>query len=162
MAKSRKHGEVPADYAVGWGKPPKHSRFKPGQSGNPGGRKKGSVNVKTAVRQALESHVELTENGQKRSVSLLDALVLNLAQQALRGNVKAIQVTLSLAEQYCDADNDDREELQEEDLAILRRVTGARRSLSKGSKARSNRHGRGGSVDFEGAVDGRDEGEDNA
>ena len=26
------------DYEVGYGKPPKHSRFKPGQSGNPKGR----------------------------------------------------------------------------------------------------------------------------
>jgi hypothetical protein len=137
MAKSRKHGEAPVDYAVGWGKPPEHSRFKPGQSGNPGGRKKGSVNVKTAVRQALESTVEVTENGQKRSVSLLDALVLNLAQQALRGNVKAIQLTLSLADQHCDADNDDGQELPEEDVAILRRATGARRFGGKGRKSRS-------------------------
>jgi hypothetical protein len=31
-----------ADFAVGRGKPPSHYRFKPGQSGNPGGRKRGS------------------------------------------------------------------------------------------------------------------------
>ena len=31
-------------YEVGNGKPPEHSRFKPGQSGNPRGRPKGAKN----------------------------------------------------------------------------------------------------------------------
>lgn len=35
------------DYSVGKGKPPKHTQFKPGQSGNPKGRPKGSNNLKT-------------------------------------------------------------------------------------------------------------------
>ena len=36
------------DYKVGYGKPPKASRFKPGTSGNPGGRPKGSGSAKPA------------------------------------------------------------------------------------------------------------------
>ena len=34
-------------YAVGWGKPPRHTRFKKGQSGNPKGRPPGSKNMNT-------------------------------------------------------------------------------------------------------------------
>jgi hypothetical protein len=35
------------DYQVGYGKPPKHTQFKPGKSGNPQGRPKGTKNLKT-------------------------------------------------------------------------------------------------------------------
>jgi hypothetical protein len=41
------------DYEVGDQRPPKHSRFKPGQSGNPRGRPKGSVNLRTRISQQL-------------------------------------------------------------------------------------------------------------
>jgi hypothetical protein len=43
-------GEPPLEgpsYEVGYGKPPQHSRFKPGHSGNPRGRAKGSLNTHT-------------------------------------------------------------------------------------------------------------------
>jgi hypothetical protein len=122
MANPKKKG-ASADYEVGRGKPPKHSRFRPGQSGNPGGRKKGNLNVKTAVQRAMESEIEITENGQKRVVSLLDALILNLVQQGLRGNVKAIQSALNLAERHCDAATELTEELADDDLAILERLS---------------------------------------
>ncbi len=51
--------ERPADqtstggYDVGYRKPPKHTRFKPGQSGNPRGRPKGTKNLKTDLIEEL-------------------------------------------------------------------------------------------------------------
>ncbi len=36
------------DYRVGNKRPPRHSQFKPGVSGNPKGRRKGSVNLRSA------------------------------------------------------------------------------------------------------------------
>lgn len=38
------------EYAVGKRKPPQHSRFKKGQSGNPSGRRKGTKNLATLVK----------------------------------------------------------------------------------------------------------------
>ena len=35
---------------IGYRKPPTKTRFKPGQSGNPNGRPRGSVNLKTDLR----------------------------------------------------------------------------------------------------------------
>lgn len=58
------------DYKVGPGKPPKHTRFKPGQSGNPKGRPKGSQNVKTVLNKVGRESV----TGVGRMVSIYDVL----------------------------------------------------------------------------------------
>ena len=39
------------EYEVGYGRPPKSGQFKNGQSGNPKGRPKGSLNLKTIVKR---------------------------------------------------------------------------------------------------------------
>jgi hypothetical protein len=121
--------EASADYTVGRGQPPQHSQFKPGQSGNPGGRKKGCLNLKTVVRRAMESDIELTLNGVTQQMPMLQALILGLAQQGLRGNIKAIELFLGIAERHCDSPEEEVEELGEEDLAILAR------SLTRASKS---------------------------
>jgi hypothetical protein len=139
---------APAGYTVGRGKPPRHSQFKPGQSGNPGGRKKGSQNVSTLVRQAMESPIELTINGVTQEMPMLKALVLGLAQQGLRGNIKAMELAIAIAERHCDSPEEDIEELAEEDHAILarslkragkRRARGPRKGGAEGASARAER-----------------------
>ena len=47
-----------APYEVGYGKPPKHTRFQPGQSGNPRGRPKGTKNLKTDLEEELSERVQ--------------------------------------------------------------------------------------------------------
>src|SRR5260370_27753852 len=54
------------DYAVGYGKPPRHTRFTRGQSGNPRGRAPGAKNMKTLLSEALNECVIVTENGGPR------------------------------------------------------------------------------------------------
>ena len=41
------------DYEVGYGKPPRHTRFTKGRSGNPRGRSPGAKNLKTLLSEAL-------------------------------------------------------------------------------------------------------------
>ena len=41
------------DYEVGYGKPPRHSRFTKGYSGHPEGRPKGATNVRTEMKRLL-------------------------------------------------------------------------------------------------------------
>ena len=48
-------------YAVGYGKPPRHSRFEPGQSGNPRGRPPGSKNLSSLLKKALDEPVIVVE-----------------------------------------------------------------------------------------------------
>ena len=56
-------------YEVGYGKPPTHSRFRPGQSGNPAGRRKGVRNLKTDVMRTLTTPVKVKEGGRTRTRS---------------------------------------------------------------------------------------------
>ena len=66
------------DYEVGYGKPPKHTRFQKGQSGNPKGRPKGSKNMGTLLGEVLAQKVTVTENGQNRRIPYKEAFVRRL------------------------------------------------------------------------------------
>lgn len=46
---------------IGKNHPPARFRFKPGQSGNPAGRPKGSVSIVAALRRALEENPRLAD-----------------------------------------------------------------------------------------------------
>ncbi|UZF94942.1 DUF5681 domain-containing protein [Bosea sp. NBC_00550] len=120
---TRKTPKNPAtDYEVGRGKPPKASRFKPGQSGNPGGRKKGSRNFKTMFLEVLEADTEITEKGRGRTVPAIQALILSQVQEGLRGKLRAIDSIFARYERYADVDAEQVEELPEEDRALLQHV----------------------------------------
>ncbi|WP_262269562.1 DUF5681 domain-containing protein [Microvirga yunnanensis] len=123
----KKNTDAPAAYEVGRGKPPRSSQFKPGQSGNPGGRKKGSLNLKTVMTAVLESEIELTENGRKRKVPLLEAIILRQAQEALRGQPRAIDSLLDRYERHAGPEVERPDELPEEDVALLERALGPSR-----------------------------------
>jgi hypothetical protein len=88
------------NYEVGYGKPPKHTRFKPGQSGNPKGRKPGSKNVMTLLEQTLFDTVKVRENGKVRRVPAIQACLLNLRNQAIKGEPKALDRLIRLATIY--------------------------------------------------------------
>ena len=64
---------------VGYGNPPVHARFKPGQSGNPKGRPKGTANLSTDLRVELSEQVDVREGSRDLRVSkqraMLKALV---------------------------------------------------------------------------------------
>jgi hypothetical protein len=54
-----------ADYKIGKGRPPSHTRWNKGTSGNPGGKKKGTLNLETTFREALLRQVTVTMDGEK-------------------------------------------------------------------------------------------------
>lgn len=78
------------DYEVGYGRPPKHSQFKKGQSGNPKGRKKGARGLKTDLRAELSERIEVTESGKVLKLTKQRLMVKQLAAKALKGDVRAI------------------------------------------------------------------------
>ena len=87
---------------VGYRKPPKHTQFQPGQSGNPEGRRKGSTNFKSDVKRTLQSTVRVNKDGRARKVSTQRASLMVLREMALSGDRHAIQHLLALALRFED------------------------------------------------------------
>ncbi|MET4121442.1 MULTISPECIES: DUF5681 domain-containing protein [Bradyrhizobium] len=86
-----------SDKGSGYGKPPQHTRFKPGQSGNPRGRPKGSLNFTTDLKTVLLAPVAVNDGGRSRRVTTQKAALLRLREKALKGDVRALDRFLSLA-----------------------------------------------------------------
>ena len=87
------------DYEVGYGRPPKHTRFKSGKSGNPSGRPKGSRNVSTILTKALGRKVRVRDGERVRDITVLDAAIERLTRQAAAGDVRSIKIMLELIQQ---------------------------------------------------------------
>ena len=78
-----KMSETKREYAANYRKPPLHSRFKPGQSANPAGRKKGVPNFKTDVENTLHLPVQVSDAGKTKRVSTQQAALSRLKQKGL-------------------------------------------------------------------------------
>jgi hypothetical protein len=63
------------DYEVGYGKPPAHTRFRKGQSGNPSGKPKRVLSEDEILLRELASKVPVTEGGKQRRMSKLDVIL---------------------------------------------------------------------------------------
>ena len=88
--------DKPEKSSVGYGQPPERTRFKPGQSGNPRGRPKGTLNMATVLERTLKEKVVVNENGKRKVVTKLEAAVKQLANQAASGQPRAMQLLTTL------------------------------------------------------------------
>jgi hypothetical protein len=79
------------DNKVGYGKPPEHTRFTKGKSGNPKGRPKGVKNLSTILRSVYRQRMTVTTNGRRIRMTKLEACVHQLANKAASGDLKAIR-----------------------------------------------------------------------
>lgn len=96
--------DVKSDYEVGFGKPPIHSRWPKGVSGNPAGHKKGSRTLNQEVTEALNERVAVTQNGQRCTMTKLRAALTQTFNKAAAGDQKATKLLVELARQ---SDNDE-------------------------------------------------------
>jgi hypothetical protein len=87
------------DDCIGYGKPPKQHQFKPGQSGNPKGRKRGSRGLKTDLGAELRSKVPVTENGKTRQLTKQQLVLKAMVTKAAKGDTKAAAHVLSMTMQ---------------------------------------------------------------
>src|SRR5262245_6738755 len=90
------------DYPVGYGKPPRHTRFRTGQSGNPRGRPRGSESVDRLVQRIFGARIIVTENGKRRHITKLEAALTQLINKAATGDHRAIRDVLALRPRYAD------------------------------------------------------------
>lgn len=81
-------------YEVGYGKPPLHTRFKRGQSGNPRGRPPGAKNLSTLLTEALNELVVIAENGERKKISKRQAIIKQLVNKSAKGDWRAVKILL--------------------------------------------------------------------
>ena len=120
------------DYKVGKGRPPLEHQWKPNQSGNKKGRKKGSKNRKTIARASERKTFTIKRAGRPRRVTATEVGMHYLEQDILRGDRKAFLAYLEILDRYGDRDETtaSMQELLAEDQAIIASML-ARKSRQK-------------------------------
>jgi hypothetical protein len=91
MPREKKRG-----YEVGYGKPPRKTRFQKGQSGNPRGRPCGAKNLQGLLNEALNETIIVTENGGRRRLTKREAILTQLVNRSATADFRAIKILLDL------------------------------------------------------------------
>lgn len=98
------------EYEVGYGRPPRHTRFEKGQSGNYRGRPRGAKNMATHLKEALRERVVINENGRRKRVTKMDVVSRRLVNKAAEGDLRFIQILVALSDKYKLTDRDEKQE----------------------------------------------------
>ena len=88
---------------VGYGKPPKHTQFKKGQSGNPKGRPmhvQAHMPVGRIIRHSLSEEVQGLVNGKTRRMTKLAAIIEVQSAKALKGDTRAAKLVVDLGHKH--------------------------------------------------------------
>ena len=111
------------EYEVGYGKPPKATRFLPGQSGNPKGRPKGAKNLTTDLMEELSELVPVREGDKLRRLPKQRALVKAAVAKAISGNMSAAKTIfeLLLRQSADDHAGSDKQPLSRDERNVLDR-----------------------------------------
>jgi hypothetical protein len=133
MTKDEKHSR-PRDYAVGYGKPPAHTRFRKGRSGNPGGRPRGMTAGRATALALKELYRPVTVREGDKLIKLpaIQAVLRSKVALAAKGNGPAQRALFEIARTIerelaaQKAANDDvRAKTPMADLGAARRIAAA-------------------------------------
>jgi hypothetical protein len=81
--------------STGYRNPPVAHQFKPGQSGNPRGRPRGSKNFRKAVEEIFIGKLAVRMGNKVHRVTKIEAVLLTQVNQALQGNQRAAQAVVA-------------------------------------------------------------------
>jgi hypothetical protein len=85
-----------ANTGVGYRKPPKRTQFPKGVSGNPAGRPAGKRNLATVLQETLNQPVVVIEDGEKKTVTKMEAAIKRMVDKATAGDMHAFRVLSAL------------------------------------------------------------------
>ena len=91
---ANKTSENKHDYEVGRGKPPVHSRFKKGQSGNPRGPR--PKNLPALLIEALDEKVTVTIDGERREITKREAVATQLVNKSTGADLRATKMLIDM------------------------------------------------------------------
>jgi hypothetical protein len=112
----------PGEYEVGYGRPPEQTRFRPGQSGNPNGRPKGTKNVAVMARVALERKVHVVAKGVRKKMTVREVSLRKVADKALAGDQRALAFLFALTREQSPSESaqSDTAVPENQDLEIIK------------------------------------------
>ena len=88
------------DCPVGYKKPPRHSQYEPGRSGNPSGKPKGRKSLKTELLKELSQRIPVTEMGRRRTVPMQTLIIKRMIADAAQGDAKARDLLLKWIDRF--------------------------------------------------------------
>jgi hypothetical protein len=98
-------------YKVGYGKPPEHTRFPPGHSGNPAGGKKGQPTPNEIFMKEAAHLVKVKRGDTVETITKQEAIVRRLLQLAMEGDIAAARlVFVGLTQNTPDPSNEPAED----------------------------------------------------
>jgi hypothetical protein len=119
-------------YQIGYRRPPVSGQFKKGQSGNPKGRPKGSRNFLTLLQKELGQSIVVNENGKKKIITRLQAMVKRIVAGALQGDQKALLTLVEILRRTGQFEEPDMSAVLPEDYeAILEAYVARRQNRSR-------------------------------
>jgi len=88
-----------AAHGIGYGRPPKATRFRKGRSGNPKGRPSGDENLLSVFKRMVTKRIKIKEGDKSRTITMADAIILQNYKAALQRDQMAMSNIIRLAEE---------------------------------------------------------------
>jgi hypothetical protein len=92
--------ETQDGYTVGYKRPPRHTRFKPGASGNPRGRRKRPTNIRQEIQQVYLRKFAVQDGLAKQHIRSIVLLHRKLLNDGLKGDKRAALAAAKMAEKF--------------------------------------------------------------
>jgi len=86
--------ETQREYAANYRRPPVHTRFQKGRSGNPRGRP--AQNLPALLAAALNEKVTVTENGERRQITKREAVIAQLVDRSAAAELRATKMLIDM------------------------------------------------------------------
>lgn len=140
----------PDDYEVGFRKPPKHTQFKKGQSGNPSGKRKRDETVREMLRRLAGEEVVVQQYGAPVTMTRDEAMLTSVLMKAMKGDLGAARFVVDHLGHELEGLSPPELDITKADLGVLETVADWRELAARARSemtARDDRRPEGGDAD---------------
>ena len=85
-----------SEYEVGYRRPPQHTRFQRGSSGNPKGRPRVLKNLSAVFETALNERVSVNDNGKRKKITMFEAITKQAVRKAAGGDHRTLRLVFDM------------------------------------------------------------------